>query len=143
MARNRIGLNVDGLEDMIERLENVNGNLKNAVTDALSKSKELVTNKLLQDTNNGNFPAHGKYSTGKLKHSIDTNNSVKWDGMKASIKVGYNIKNGGLVSIFMMYGTPRYMKVQKLYNDVYGAKTKREVKQIQTEAINREIQERM
>lgn len=140
MAKNKIGLQFDGLYEMIDRLEQAGASIKTATESALKSSKQIVTNKLIQDTNASNYPAKGKYSKGALKQAINTDYTVKWEGMCASIDIGYRLENGGLVSIFMLYGTPRYMKVQKLYNDLYSAKTKKEVKKAQEDAMNKVIE---
>ena len=67
---------------------------------------------------------------------------MEWKGPVAEIKVGYDFKKDGLVSVFLMYGTPRHAKSQKIYNDFYGARIKKQLAQIQQESLNK-ILERM
>jgi hypothetical protein len=139
MARNKIGLQFSGLDEMIERLETAQANMKNATEAALKSSKQIVNQQLTKDTVNANFPAGGKYATGALKKSIDKDFNVKWEGMTASLKIGYDFKKSGMASIFLMYGTPKMPKVQKLYDDIYGNATKRKVANAQREAMQKVI----
>ena len=139
MARNKIGLQFSGLDKMIERLEAAQANIKDATEAALKSSKQIVNQQLTKDTVNANFPAGGKYATGALKKSIDKDFNVKWEGMTASLKIGYDFKKSGMASVFLMYGTPKMPKVQKLYDDIYGNATKRKVANAQREAMQKVI----
>lgn len=141
MGKNKIGLQID-MENMVSSLEAAEADVKDAIANVLKASKRVVTDTLVKDTVKANFPAKGKYSTGRLAKSIDTNYNVEWKGTVAEIKVGYDFKKDGLVSVFLMYGTPRHAKSQKIYNDFYGARIKKQLAQIQQEALNK-ILERM
>lgn len=141
MGKNKIGLQID-MENMITRLEKAGADVKDATANVLRASKKVTTDALIRDTVKGNYPAKGAYSTGELAKSIDTDYNIQWKGYTAEVSVGYDFKKAGLVSVFMMYGTPRYMKVQKIYNDFYGSRIKKEIAEIQQEALNK-ILERM
>ena len=141
MGKNKIGLQID-MENMVSSLEAAEADVKDAIANVLKASKRVVTDTLVKDTVKANFPAKGKYSTGRLAKSIDTNYTVEWKGPVAEIKVGYDFKKDGLVSVFLMYGTPRHAKSQKIYNDFYGARIKKQLAQIQQEAL-KNILERM
>ena len=136
MAKNKIGLQFDGLEDVINKLEKAGADAKEAVGESLQASKNYVTNSLIRDTNNANLPAKGKYSTGGLAESIDTDTSVKWSGLTAEVNIGYDFKKSGLTSIMVLYGTPKMKKSQKLFNDIYGSATKKKLAEIQQETLN-------
>lgn len=146
-SKNKIGLKFEGFEEMIARLESLEGDLKATTEKALIESKKHVNEELHRVTVPANFPAHGKYSTGKTAQSIDTDMSVTWEGTTASIKIGYDMQISGMTSIFLMYGTPRHkppMKaVRKMYNAIYSSKMKKEVGEIQREVFAAEIQRRM
>ena len=146
-TKNKIGLKFEGLEEMIANLEKVQGDLKATTEKALKASKQRVNEELKKVTIPANYPAHGKYSTGKTAQSIDTDMSVTWEGTTASIKVGYDMQISGMTSIFLMYGTPRHkppMKaVRKMYNAIYGAKMRKEVAEIQREVFAKVIKRRM
>jgi len=143
VARNKIGLQFEGWEDTLAKLDELGGTqlMKRATESALKASKQHVKPKIEQAMNS--LPAGGKYSTGETKKSIDNDMSVDWQGLTAGIKVGFNFKQSGLTSIFLMYGTPRMSPVKGLKAAIYGAKTKKEIAQIQSEAINKIIKRTM
>lgn len=137
MARNRIGLNIDDLDIYSNFFKSFDKDVKEFTEKALIESKEFVTSKLEKDTISPNYPAQGEYESKAqiLKNSIDRDLSVVWDGDTAEVKVGYDFAKSGLVSIFMMYGTPHHNPAKKIKNDIYGSKTMREVKEVQKEAL--------
>ncbi len=140
MARNKIGLHFKGFEEYIERLDELGNTpaVKRGVESALKASKQYV-NPLISSAIT-KLPAGGKYSTGDTKASIDTDMAIEWEGLTGAIKVGFDFKKSGLKSIFLMYGTPSMPPVAGLKNAIYGAKTKKEIAQIQQEAITKVIQ---
>ena len=141
MARNKIGLQVKGFEEYMAKLDELGGNtvMKRGVESALKASKQHVNPKIVTAMASGNLPAGGKYSSGDTKQSIDTDMSVEWNGLTASIKVGFDFKKSGLKSIFLMYGTPKMSPVAGLKNAIYSTKTKKEIAEIQGEALNKTI----
>ena len=139
MARNKISLSFKGFEELAEKLDKAGGDLKKVTEKALITSKKIVEQNLKDTVNDSNFPAHGKYSTGLTEKSIDTSETVEWNGTEATIKVGFDFKISGLRTIFLMYGTPRMKKSPKIFNAVYGAKTKKQVAEIQKEIFESEI----
>lgn len=119
----------DGLEKMMEDMHKMGANVKEVTKSALEKSREYI-NKNLE---NAMIP-HNR--TGKTMESIKKE-PIEWQGTVAKIPVGFNIKNGGFPSIFLMYGTPKMKKDTKLYNAIYGSKTKKKVKEIINEEFNK------
>lgn len=142
MARNKIGLQVKGFEEYMSKLDEVGGStaMKRGVEGALKSSKAYVNPQINTAMATSNLPAGGKYSTGDTKDSIDTDMTVEWEGMTASIKVGFDFKESGLKSIFLMYGTPKMPPVAGLKNAIYSAKTKKEIAKIQAEALDKVIE---
>lgn len=110
--------------------------LKETTEKALMESKAYVTEKLHQD-----MKKH--HRTGRAEASIDDDSGVEWKGTLASVKVGFKISEGGLASIFLMYGTPRMQPDRKLYNDVYGAATRRKIQEIQREVFDKALRQVM
>ena len=143
MARNRIGLQVEGFEDYMAKLDELGGAdaMKRGVNEALRDSKKYVNPLITQAM--AKLPAGGRYSTGNTKESIDESMTVDWEGMTASIKVGFDFKKSGMTSIFLMYGTPKMSPVNGLKAAIYGAKTKKQIAVIQAEALDRVIKEIM
>lgn len=146
MAKNKIGLQFAGWEDVLSGIEKAAGEagLKQAVEAGLKASKEYINKQVDSIMTKGNMPAGGKYWTGKTKNSLDKNFDVEWSGFTGTIKIGFNLKGSGLTSIFLMYGTPRHEppmdEVPGLYDALYGKKTKSEIKKIQKEVIEKWVE---
>lgn len=145
MAKAKMGLQFDGWEETITKLNNLAGDkvTKKAVSEALIKSKEHVNVGIEKAVNSGSLPAKGKYSTGDTKGSINRDGEVTWQGQTASIKVGFDFKKSGTTSIFLMYGTPKMKPAKGLKSAIYGSKAKKEIAEIQSEIINKHIKEVM
>ena len=118
------------------KLDKLGGNqlMKKGVEEALIESKKHVTP--LIEKSMTKLPAGGKYSTGDTKKSIDDDLSVEWNGMTGSIKIGFDFSKSGLKSIYLMYGTPRMKPVSGLKSAIYGAKTKKEIAEIQEQVLS-------
>lgn len=138
MARKKIGLQIDGIEEYMSKLDQLGGTatMKRAVEGALKSSKQYVNPKINAAVSKPNLPAGGRYSTGDTQRSINKEMSVEWEGMTAGIKVGFDFKKSGPKSIFLMYGTPRMAPASGLKASIYGSATKKNIAKIQEEAIN-------
>ena len=132
MPKNKIGLKFEGLEEMVARIESAEGDIRPTVEAALKASKQALNPGI-----NSAIAVHKK--TGKTQASLDKNMKVKWEGTQASIEIGFHVRNGGLPSIFLMYGTPRVKKDTKLYNSIYGTKAKKEAARAQKEVFQKRI----
>ena len=121
----RMSLSFEGLDEMMKKLERLDKDTKQVTEEALTKAHEIVTAKAEAAVRQ--LPAGGRYSRGDTAASLQRTPRIKWSGSEASVEVGFNIRKGGLPSIFMMYGTPRYMKVQAMYDAFYGSQTEGEV----------------
>lgn len=141
MARNKIGIQVEGIEQYMAKLDEIGGStaMKRGVESALKASKEYINPQINKAMATGTLPAKGKYSTGETKKSIDTNMNVEWEGTLGSIKLGFYFKQSGLTSIMLMCGTPKMSLVRVLKSAIYGAKTKREIAKLQGEALTKTI----
>jgi hypothetical protein len=139
VARNKIGLQVKGFENYMAKLDEVGGSqaMRRGVESALKASKAYV-NPLIESSMN-KLPAGGKYSTGDTKRSIDKSMDVEWQMQTASVKVGFDFSKSGTTSIYLMYGTPKMKPVSGLKSAIYGAKTKREIAEVQAEALDKVI----
>lgn len=125
----KLGLDYSELEILVKQLEQLNGDIKSTTETALKKSQQYITKNL-----HSNMARH--HITGKTEASIVENPPVIWIGnMFAEIDVGFDISNGGLPSIFLMYGTPRMEKDQKLFNAIYAKSTSDEITKIQSEVF--------
>lgn len=125
----KLGIEFDGFEKLIQKLEDVEGAAEQATENALIATHELVTRNLQSAI----APHH---RTGDTEESLKRNAEVTWVGTIAEVEVGFDIENGGLPSVFLMNGTkvngtPRVKPDPKLKNAIYGAKTKKEIAELQ------------
>lgn len=130
----KMRLEFTGFEEMAERLDQLGGNLKETTEKALRATHEYITPNI-EDA----FGSHDIKYSHATANSLKKETSVEWEGSVAEISVGFKISQGGLPSIFLMYGTPRIQPDKKLYNAIYGTKTKKEVKAIQEHVFLEEI----
>lgn len=136
MAKNKFGIQFDGFNELMEDLDRLGGDLKNVVEECLKVPNKIITPKLHAD-----MKKHKR--SGATEKSIVDNSRVKWEGTTASVDVGFKISNGGLPSIFLMYGTPRMKKDTKLYNDIYGSQIKKSIAAEQEKILKNAIQKRL
>lgn len=126
----------DGFTDVIHQLEQLEVDVRQTVTGALQEAGQLVTEQA-----RAAIQPHRR--TGKTEASLIENPPVEWTGTQAAVNVGFDINNGGLPSIFLMYGTPRMKKDIKLYNAVYGTETKKKIEQIERDALDNAVEKAM
>lgn len=133
----RMSIMFDGFQNLAHAIDYHGGDLKAAVNEALTQTGDYVQ----VQTNKASLPyAHGGlkgYATGEMFNALKKDNPVIWTSPTvAEVSVGFNLSaKGGFHSIFVMYGTPRMAKDQKLYNAIKGAKTRKEVALIQDEVM--------
>ena len=138
MARKRISLQGDLFADYIAKLDELGGTdaMKKGVEEALIESKKYVNPLIDKTMVKSNLPAKGKYSFGDTKDSLDTNMSVDWEGLTGVIKVGFDFSKSGIKSILLMKGTPKMSPVTGLESAIYGAKTQKEIAEIQEKVLS-------
>lgn len=148
MARNRLRMQTNGFKEMFEKLDKANADVKKIAEEALKKTFDAVTPGIAAA-----IQAHK--DTGVTEDSLTKEAVIEWQGNTAKVPVGFNIKEGGLPSIFLMYGTPKHMvsnqygKTGKsqggtaqdmtLYNSIYGTSTRRKVKDAQEGVLKEEM----
>lgn len=136
MGKSKWGIQFDGFADYMAELDGLGADLKAITTECLEAAHEHITPNIQTD-----IQKHRR--TGNTAKSIITDKRVEWDGTVGSIKVGFNLKQGGMPSIFLMYGTPRTQKDTKLYNDIYGGATKKKIAEKQQQILNNAIAKRL
>lgn len=124
MPKNKIGLSFAGLEEMAGKFDELGGDLKAVTAECLEESHKHITKRLHDDMKRHN-------RTGETDQSINDSADVEWQGNTGSVDIGFSIRKGGLASVFLMYGTPRMKKDTRLYGDIYGTKSRKEVQKIQ------------
>lgn len=133
----KFGVSFIGFERLSQKLESIGGDLKTTSDLALRETHKTVTKKV--DT----AVAGSRYNferTGKTKASIYRNPKPEWTGSVGEIGVGFDIANGGLPSVFLMYGTPRVTPDRKLFGAIFSTQTRRDVYETQYEVFDEMIE---
>lgn len=130
----KLKLDFSGLDKMIEDMHKMGANVKEVAESALKKSRDYINSNL-----ESAMTPHNR--SGETMKSLK-DAPVEWSGIVAKIPVGFDIKNGGLPSIFLMYGTkvygtPRVKKDMKLYKAIYGKATREKVQEIMKNEFQR------
>lgn len=150
MRKNKLTIDFKGFKEYYEKLDRLNADTKKITEEALEKSFRAVVP--------GIQAAIGTHErTGNTEDSLVKEPNVKWSGTVGSVAVGFDIKHGGLASIFLMYGTPRHgvgnqygrangshpgtAEDQILYDSIYGTSTKNKVRKVQKEIFDKALQE--
>ncbi len=133
----KFSLEFEGFDTMINTLKSLNGDVRKAAEKALIETHSHITSNLHSE-----MKRH--FRTGRTEASIIDKADVTWNGDIASVQIGFDLENGGLASVFLMYGTPRRkptpMKADKrLHNAIFGKSTAEEVAKIQSEIISEAI----
>ena len=145
---NKSRIEFDGFEEAIARLNKLNGNVKNISEKALKKTHEIITQKA-QDA----ITPHNE--THQTEKTLRKEAEIEWNGTLASVKTGFSISEGGLASIFLMYGTQSHAvsnqygknlgvaeetkRDAKMYNAFFFFITRKEVAEAKKEIFNNEI----
>lgn len=134
----KLKIEFDGFDEVLNRLKNLEADVKSVTEKALKESHNYVTPNV-----HSAIAPHNK--SGDTERSIVENANVTWTGSTASVEVGFDLKNGGLPSVFLMFGTKAHTVLahgtprrhpginadKKLYNSIYGSTTQSKVRQIQ------------
>lgn len=138
----KMKMQIPNFDALAKQLTDLGGDVKKASEDALKETHRIVTDKLLQVMVPSNMPSKnkpGQYWTGRTRDSIVMTPTITWDGTKASVDVGFDIDNGGLTSIFLMYGMPKMAPVPGLYDAIYGKTVQAEIVEAQREIVHNAI----
>ncbi len=140
-GKNKLTINFKGFEEYYEKLDRLGANLGKVTEKALQESYDFMTPNIEEAIQ----PHH---LTGDTEKSLQKKSKVEWDGVTAYIRVGFSIREGGLASIFLMYGTPKnspsHMDADRqLYDSVYGENTRKKVKKLQKEIFDEELRKAM
>lgn len=118
--RATLNISTAGLEKLIVKLDELDGDVKKAVEKALDEAGKEITKDTLSAIDKSNLPRQGEYSRGTTKQSVVQNPKVKWEGSTASIAVGFDYDKPGAGGL-LITGTPK-MRPDKPLNDMYKGK---------------------
>ena len=134
----KLKLQFTAWEEMAENLNKLGGDLKMTTETALRESHATVTPKI-----EAAFAPHSTRFSGETIKTLRREPVIEWVGFVASVPIGFDIKAGGLASIFIMYGTPQHAPDRKVYSAFYGAAVKREINEIQQKVFSKAIEDAM
>lgn len=136
----KMSITFDGFNDLAAAIDHADGDLKSAVNEALTETSEIIKANLIPAAAIYDRKGVKGYATGKMYRAIITNDAVTWSGTVASVNGGFKLRQkGGWHSIFVMYGTPRMAKDQKIYNAIKGTKTRKEIAKVQEEIMQKHL----
>lgn len=135
----RAYLEFEGFDEVVEKLRKLEADVEEVAEKALIETHKHVTQKAEEAMQPQYLPARGKYSKGTTLEYLKRDSEVEWSGSVASIETGFDVHGRGIVSIFLMYGTPKMAPDQKLYYAFYGKRIEREIREIQEKIFYEEI----
>lgn len=119
-----------GSSELLKKLERAGANVEQCIVDALQKSVEKPKEEMLQYIRQHKL-------TGQTEDSFTT--EIKHEGNKVYLKVGFDIKKGGIAAIFLNYGTPKIAPSYFIDNAIEHNID--EIKRAQLEALNKAFEE--
>lgn len=147
MAKNKFSLNFDGFLDYAKRVDELGeGKLKEAVDNALTKSKDYANQQVMEaiEMSPYNFDGTGR-STGRTKETSEEVEKmpVEWNGTVAKAFSGVSWYDAP-EAIILAYGTPHIKGDARLLNAIKcKGPIAKEVAKIQQEEFSKVIQEGM
>ena len=135
--KNTLNLELSGFNELVTKLEGMNGNVHKVVTDALMQAAETIEEDTHNAVKKSNLPAKGKYSTGDTEKAI-AKPSVTWSGTVAEVGVGFDYSKNGAGG-FLITGTPRMQPDRELQKMYKQKKYMKAIQQDMEEVVQDEI----
>jgi hypothetical protein len=122
VARKKIGLQFEGWEEYISKLDELGGStvVKKGVEEALIESKKHVNPLIEKSMVKGKLPAGGKYSQGETRDQIIVDPQTVWHGSLGEIDLGFDKTKPGAGG-FLITGTPK-MRPNYALEDIFSRK---------------------
>ena len=149
MANTKVTIDFRTFEDQLRAIEEAGGSVRPYVSECLNEIQREIN----QDLRKAMAPHRGKHSG---HHTVDSIIELKaaWKDDVCTIDLGFDIANGGLASIFLMYGTkphgprgvngtghPGTKPDQHLKNAIFGTAVRARIMKLQEEALAKASQE--
>ena len=133
-GKSYIALNLEGFDELLKKIENAGGSIKDAVDSCMKKSGHILQKEMKSQMQK-------KKVSAAIINRMPTPES-KWDGNVCIARVGYkkgsynptNISDG-YKAVFINYGTPR-IKPRKFIKPAQ-TKAKSQIKKEQEETLNK------
>lgn len=105
-GKNRIKLQIGGFEELIEKLDELQVEIKPILTEVLDDAGEDVGVRTYEAMAKSNLPAKGKYSRDETIKTVVRNPKTVWSGSIAEVGLGFDKSKNG-VGTLLITGTPR------------------------------------
>lgn len=140
--RNTLRLDTSGFEELIVKLDALQGDVKTAVNDALLQAAETVHDDTVDALANRYMPHQGVFSTGRTKTTVAPA-SVEWSGTLATAAVGFDYGEKGAGG-FLISGTPRMQpnrELERIYTRKHYMKALQEdMQEVVSDYINEKME---
>lgn len=129
------GIDFHQVELWQKRFEKAGVSWKPFIESGLEKSHSYITGNLEKHSQKSFYPAHGKFSSGGTNAAIHRDSKIIWlNDNFATIRVGFD-HSKTVAPLLLMYGTPKMRPVTELYDDIFGRKTRSEIRHLQLDDI--------
>lgn len=115
--RNKLALQISGLDELVEKMEEVSLNVEKVISEVMDNAGEDVGVRTKEAMDDADLPAGGKYSRPETINTIVLNPKTQWHGSIAEIGVGFDKTKNGVGSL-LITGTPR-MKPDYALEKIY------------------------
>lgn len=133
-----IKLNITGFENLLEQIQQADGNINSATEQALNESAAVVAEELRSAATSAGVPA-------SVVNAIKQD-AAKWNGNKCSVSVGWKLgtfdprnPSQGYKALFANYGTPHRQEHGKVKGQFFITDAKKRaskrVKKIQKQTL--------
>ena len=129
------GIDLNQVDLWQKRFEKAGVSWKPFIESGLKKSHSYITGNLEKHSQKSFYPAHGDFSSGGTNEAIHRDSKVIWlNDSFATIRVGFD-HSKTMAPLMLMYGTPKMRAVTELYDDIFGRKTRTEIRHLQLNDI--------
>lgn len=145
----KMKINFKGFDSVLKTINQMGLDVHDAMETALLECHEYVSKQIREavrkgvviTTDDGMWQTMIKLDqTDELKESFYDVPNVVWLGDAASIVVGFDQSKSMHATYLMITGNPYMTPSKELYNAIYGAKTKRKIKEIQEKKLMQVIE---
>lgn len=144
-----VKINFKGMDSVLKTINRMGSNAHNAIDKALLDCHELITKQtreavrkgVVVSTKNGTWQTMINLdNTKELKESFYETGKVQWYGETAQIFAGFDQKKSMHATYLMITGNPYITPSKEMYNAIYGAKTKKAIREITEKALKQVIE---
>ena len=119
--RNTLRLDLSGFNELITKLESLDGDVKGAVTEAMEQAGQTIHDDTVAAMKDEYLPAKGKFHHhGNPTEKSIVTTTVEWDGTTAIAPVGFDYGEKGAGGL-LISGTPR-MAPNRQLEQIYTRK---------------------